>query len=186
MTNRDCSVTRSFRLLLILAAVSSATISLCGTALAEDAPRNTERTAFFAARPVLGLPNAHSNVAGSLAVQEGVLRFENKKHEIVLLSVASIEDVALSQQSKQVGGLPMTLSKAAVPYGGGRVVSLFSHKKYDDIAIVYHDDSGGIHGVIFELPAGQGSRLQSLLESHGAQVRPQDIGVGQQVKYAFD
>jgi hypothetical protein len=29
----------------------------------------------------------------------------------------------------------MMLGKAAVPYGGGRVVSLFSHKKYDSLTI---------------------------------------------------
>jgi hypothetical protein len=178
MDNRDCSITRSFRRLLILATVSLAAISLCGTALAEDPARTTEGEAIFAARPVLGLENAHSNATGSLTVQEGALRFQNNKHEIILLSITSIEDIVLSQQSKQVGGLPMTLSKAAVPYGGGRVVSLFSHKKYDDIAIVYHDGNGGIHGVIFELQAGQGSRLQKLLVNHGAQVRSQNIGVG--------
>ena len=45
--------------------------------------------------------------------------------------MAAVQDVFLGEQSKQVGGVPMTLGKAAAPFGGGRVVSLFAHKKYD-------------------------------------------------------
>ena len=101
------------------------------------------------------------------------LRFESKKQGITLLSTASIEAIFLSQQDKQVGGVPMTLGKAAVPFGGGRVVSLFSHKKYDDIALIYRDDDGGIHGAILQLPAGQGTKLRDELVSQGARIGPQ-------------
>jgi hypothetical protein len=48
------------------------------------------------------------------------------------------------------------LGKAATPYGGGRVVSLFSHKKYDILTLEYVDSDGGIHGAIFQLDKGQG------------------------------
>ncbi|PWT74515.1 MAG: hypothetical protein C5B46_04000 [Proteobacteria bacterium] len=67
----------------------------------------------------------------------------------------------------------MTLGKAAVPFGGGRVVSLFSHKKYDDVAVVYRDENGAVHGVIFQLSAGQGPKLRDKLVSNGARVGPQ-------------
>ena len=38
-----------------------------------------------------------------------------------------------------MGGLPLTLGEAAAPYGGGRVVSLFAHKKYDTLTLEYVD-----------------------------------------------
>ena len=33
----------------------------------------------------------------------------------------------------------MKIGKAAAPYGGGRVVSLFAHKKYDTLTLEYVD-----------------------------------------------
>jgi len=51
-------------------------------------------------------------------------------------SITSIRKISLGEQDNQVGGLPMTLGKTAVPFGGGRVVSLFSHKKYDSLAMI--------------------------------------------------
>jgi hypothetical protein len=33
----------------------------------------------------------------------------------------------------------MTLAKTAAPYGGGRVVSLFAHKKFDFLTVEYLD-----------------------------------------------
>jgi len=126
----------------------------------------------FPATHVLGLAGTRPNTPGSLTVRDGSLRFEDKKQGITLLSTTSIEAVLLSQQDKQVGGVPMTLGKAAVPFGGGRVVSLFSHKKYDDIALIYRDDDGGVHGAIIQLPAGQGTKLRDELVSQGARVGP--------------
>jgi len=66
-----------------------------------------------------------------------------------------------------VGGLPLTLGKAAAPYGGGRVVSLFSHKKYDILTLEYVDSNGGIHGAIFQLDKGQGEVAKQELTAHG-------------------
>ena len=34
----------------------------------------------------------------------------------------------------------MKLGKAAAPFGGGRVVSLFAHKKYDTLTLEYVDN----------------------------------------------
>ena len=47
----------------------------------------------------------------------------------------------LSQEDKQVGGLPMALGRAATPYGGGRVIRLFAHKKYDFVTLEYFDSN---------------------------------------------
>jgi len=148
-------------------------LSFCAGALAQTT--NTEggtADPSFPVTHVLGLAGTRPNTPGTLTVKNGSLRFENKKQGITLLSTTSIEAVLLSQQDKQVGGVPMTLGKAAVPFGGGRVVSLFSHKKYDDIALIYRDDDGGIHGAILQLPAGQGTKLRDELVSQGARVGP--------------
>jgi hypothetical protein len=64
----------------------------------------------------------------------------------------------------------MMLGKAAVPFGGGRVISLFAHKKYDSLAIEYLDTSGGFHGAIFRLPRGKGLTFKTSLAAHGAHV----------------
>ena len=48
-----------------------------------------------------------------------VLRFQRASKPVVQVTIASVQDVFLGDESKQVGGLPMTLGKAAVPFGGG-------------------------------------------------------------------
>ena len=78
----------------------------------------------------------------------------------------------VGEQSKQVGGVPMTLGKAAVPFGGGRVVSLFSHKDYDILSLEYVDTNMGLHGAIFQLNKGQGGILRNELVAGGAHVSP--------------
>jgi len=89
--------------------------------------------------------------------------------------IGSIQELSLGEQDKQVGGVPMTLAKAAAPYGGGRAISLFSHKKYDTVTLGYLDSNGGFHGAIFQLNNGQGEVLKSELEAAGAHItRPED------------
>src|SRR5208282_4598782 len=88
----------------------------------------------------------------------------------VEVSIASVQDVFADDQSKQVGGLPMTLGKAATPYGGGRVISLFAHKKYETLTLEYVDSDGGFHGAMFQLHQGQGEILKDALVAKGAHV----------------
>lgn len=88
---------------------------------------------------------------------------KSKEH----IKIGSVRDIFLGEESRQVGGLPLTLSKAAVPYGGGRVVSLFAHKKYDILTLEYVDTDGGIHGAIFQLSKGQGEVVKHELMARG-------------------
>ena len=81
--------------------------------------------------------------------------------------MASVLNLSLGDESKQVGGLPMKLSKAAAPYGGGRVVSLFAHKKYDTLTLEYVDSNGGVHGAVFQLKKGQGELVRNELVARG-------------------
>jgi len=141
--------------------------------LAQNANEPTNLTAPFSARVthLLGFEGAANNAGGTLSIQGGALRFQKSGNPGVEVSIASVQDVFAGDQSKQVGGLPMTLGKAATPFGGGRVVSLFAHKKYDTLALEYVDANGGVHGAIFQLQKGQGVILRNELVARGAHIR---------------
>ena len=142
-------------------------------ALAQNASEPTNVTAPFSARVthLRGFEGAANNAGGTLSIQGGALQFQKSGNPTVEVSIASVKDVFADDQSRQVGGLPMTLGKAATPFGGGRVVSLFAHKKYDTLTLEYVDANGGVHGAIFQLQKGQGGTLRDELVARGAHVR---------------
>ena len=109
---------------------------------------------------VLGFEDVRRNVTGDLSIQDDALRFQRDGSPASQVTITSIQNIFLGEQDKQVGGVPMMLGKAALPYSGGRVVSLFSHKKYDSLTIEYRDSSGGFHGAIFRVAKGTGRDLQ--------------------------
>jgi hypothetical protein len=176
MENRTISAKQALLQSAISATVASLLLltCLCAGTLAEDPNVEAQKGSSFPATHVLGLPDTHPEVSGLLAVEGGSLRFESTKQGINLIPIASIQAVLLSQTDKQIGGTPMKLGKMAAPYGGGRAVSLFAHKKYDVVSLLYRDDDGGLHGVIFEVPAGQGTQIRDTLASNGAHVAPQE------------
>jgi hypothetical protein len=90
------------------------------------------------------------------------------------VKIGSIQDIFVEDEDRQVGGTAMTLAKTAAPYGGGRVVSLFAHKKYDFFTVEYLDRNGGFHGAIFQLEKGQGQTFQKDLVANGAHISSPD------------
>lgn len=116
---------------------------------------------------VLGLPNTKNNGKGTLSTQDNVLQFQQSGKPVVQVDIASVRDVFLGEESKQVGGLPMKIGKAAAPYGGGRLVSLFAHKKYETLTLEYVDGDGGVHGAIFQVTKGQGELVRNELLARG-------------------
>jgi hypothetical protein len=80
---------------------------------------------------VLGFESVSNNANGELSIQEHTLRFQKSDGSVAQVSVDSIQDLSLGVEDKQVGGTAMAVGRAAAPYGGGRVIGLFSHKKYD-------------------------------------------------------
>jgi hypothetical protein len=141
-------------------------------AFAQDATQSTNATKPFSTRAthLLGFENTPGNAKGTLSIQDGALQFQKEGKAPVQVKIAAVQDVFLGEQDNQVGGMPMTLSKTAAPFGGGRVVSLFAHKKYDTFALEYVDGNGGIHGAIFQLDKGQGEVLRNQLMASGAHV----------------
>lgn len=119
---------------------------------------------------IMGFEGTPRNAKGKLSLQGDTLQFEKKKAAAARVEIASIDNVVLGAESKQLGGVPMTVGKAAAPYGGGRVVSLFYHKKFDTLTVEYRDPNGAFHGAIFELEKGQGQAFKDRLVAKGAHV----------------
>src|SRR5581483_8638566 len=135
----------------------------CGTrALAQSAASPAKVTSPFGIRAthLLGLPNTKSNCKGTLSAEGNVLRFKQNGKPAEQVDIASVRDIFLGEETMQVGGLPMNIGKAAAPYGGGRVVSLFAHAKYDILTLEYVDTNGGVHGAIFQLRKGEGELMR--------------------------
>jgi len=76
--------------------------------------------------------------------------------------------VFTGQDSRQTGGKALTVTKLAVPYGGGRVVSLFAHEKFDSLTVEYRDSDGGLHAAIFRLKVGEAVGAKKQLIATGA------------------
>src|SRR5271166_965189 len=138
-------------------------------ALAQSAapPLNANAPFSIRATHVLGLPNTKNNCKGMLSIQNNALRFKKYGNPDAQVNIASVRALFLGEESNQVGGLPVKLGKAAAPYGGGRVVSLFAHKKYDTLTLEYVDSNGGLHGAIFRLSKGQGELVTNFLKARG-------------------
>lgn len=136
---------------------------------------NTSASYSVRATHLLGFANARNNNTGILSVQDDSLQFQQNGKPSAQVKIGSVRDVFLGDESKQVGGLPMTLGKAAAPFGGGRVVSLFAHKKYDTLSLEYVDADGGIHGAIFQLKKGQGELVQKELIAQGVTISSHHI-----------
>jgi len=138
-------------------------------AFAEDQQSNLPSS--LPATHLLGFAGARNNSKGTLSIEDDALQFKKKKKGAMQVKIASIHDLLLGDLSRQVGGVPVTLAKAAVPYSGGRAVSIFTHRKYDTLTLEYVDAEGGLHGAIFELKKGQAEGLRNELLAKGAQVR---------------
>src|SRR5262249_43164480 len=136
----------------------------------QSLPENSVASSPIHVTHILGFENARPNVSGELSIHDDDLIFQGDKTPTAQVSISSIQNISLGKQDKQVGGVPMMMGKAALPYGGGRVVSLFSHKKYDSVTIEYLDGRGGFHGAIFRLAKGQGDAVKNALVAHGAQI----------------
>jgi len=152
------------------ALASLCTILLCsgiGASAQSTAPALVYPPLSIHATHLLGFPNSKSNGKGMLTIQDNLLRFEQKGKAVQEVEISSVRDVFLGEESVQVGGLPMKIGKTAAPFGGGRVVSLFAHAKYDTLTLEYVDKDGGLHGAIFQLKKGQGEMVRNALVTRG-------------------
>jgi predicted RecA/RadA family phage recombinase len=132
------------------------------TAQASDQPPMPAATPGSATH-VMGFENVKRNAKGKLTVDEKALKFGAASIELT-----AIQDILTGSESRQTGGTALMVAKMAVPYGGGRVVSLFSHEQVDNITIDYTDANGGLHSAIFMVPKSHAEGLKKQLVSRGA------------------
>jgi hypothetical protein len=115
---------------------------------------------------VLGLEGVKQKQHGTLTVQPGGLSFTAKDAH-GMLDRTSIASVFTGAESRQTGGKVLTVAKIGIPYGGGRVLSLFSHEKVDTLTVEFRDANGALHGAIFTMPLGQAAILKEQLAAGG-------------------
>ena len=118
------------------------------------------------AKCVIGCENIKTNANGTLSVLPTGLEFANEK-EKADITTASITDIFTGDESRQdVTGAAHVVSMG-IPYGGSRILSLFSHN-VEVLTVEYMDANGGFHGSIFVLPAGKATSVKNQLVAQGA------------------
>ena len=111
---------------------------------------------------VLGFEGAKPNANGKLAIQSAGLQFESGKTK-AQVGLPSIREVFTDDDNRLVfGGKSGTLVRAAMPYGGGRVLGLFQ-EKVSVLTVEYEDANGALHGAIFRLPKGRAAEVKGQL-----------------------
>src|SRR4051794_28223803 len=89
------------------------TVLLCYslTALAQTISQPGGIRAPFSTRAthLLGFANARNNSAGVLSVQDDLLQFQQNGKPGTQIKIGSVRGVFVGAETKQVGGLPMTL-----------------------------------------------------------------------------
>ena len=144
-------------------------LALSATAVAQSStkPRSQAADSTPQFNHVLGLEDVKHNAKGALTVGAGGLDFKGAASH-AQIPIASIEDVFTGEDSHQTGGKAMTVAKMGVPYGGGRVLSLLTHEKFDSLTVEYRDEHGGLHGALFSMPVGQAIIIKKQLIAQGA------------------
>ena len=145
-----------------------------------DQVRTASTRPVLRAKAVLGLEHVANNSMGELSIQDDVFVYSRREGPTIRMPLSAIQGAFLSQEDKQMGGMPMALVRAATPYGGGRVISLFAHKKYDFMTLEYFDSNGGLHGTIYQLNKGQGQVLADELGAKGVHVSGLEIATAKQ------
>jgi hypothetical protein len=153
-----------------------ALLSWCGLAAAQNPILQDANKPFsIRAAHLLGFENGKNNCSGTLSIEGDFLQFQQTGKSSENIKIGSVRNVFVGEESRQVGGLPMTLGKAAAPFGSGRVVSLFAHKKYDTLTLEYVDSDGGIHGAIFQLKKGQAEIVKNELIAQGVTISSRHV-----------
>jgi len=154
-----------------LAAIAVVFVAMARSAFSQQlaTPQASQTTSVPHVKCVIGLENIRPNMKGTLSLLPNGLEFATGKNKVDI-STASIQDIFTGQESRQdVSGPAGTVAKAGIPYGGGRIVSLFSHN-VEVLTVEYVDSNGGFHGTVFVLSPGKATVLKNQLVAQGAKV----------------
>jgi len=145
-----------------------AAAALCLAAIPVSGQQASQASSIPHAKCVIGCENIKANAGGTLSVLPSGLQFASGKQKAAI-ATASITDIFTGNESRQdVTGAAQVMSMA-IPYGGSRVLSLFSHK-VEVLTVEYVDSYGGFHGSIFVLPVGKATAVKEQLVAQGAKV----------------
>src|SRR5271155_3751963 len=115
---------------------------------------------------VIGGEKVKNGSQGTLSIVGNSLQFATPKTKVEV-DASSILDISTNEDSRQdITGAAKVVTMA-IPYGGGRVLSLFSHK-VDVLTVEFKDANGGYHGAIFVLPQGRAAPIKKQLVAMGA------------------
>ena len=115
---------------------------------------------------VIGADTIKNNSTGTLSVVGSSLKFATNKATMEV-KASSVLDISTNEDSRQDITGAAKLATMAIPYGGGRVLSLFSHG-VDVLTLKFTDTNGGYHGAIFVLPQGQAAPIKKQFVAMGA------------------
>lgn len=156
---------RLLRRVLVASLIVAAVPMLAAQSQPAAAPAAAPPTT-FSVKHVIGMPQIAHNASGKLTAQGSTLTFEAGKVKSEV-PIASIEDVAIGNDSKRVFGGPIGTLTMFGPYGSGRFLSLF-RSKTDVLTVSYRDENGALHGAIFTFDWGKGLEAKKQLVALGA------------------
>jgi hypothetical protein len=116
---------------------------------------------------VIGGEGVKNNSVGALTVVGNSLEFTSGKKKKMDVEASSILDISTNEDSRQDITGAAHLATMAIPYGGGRVLALFSHH-VDVLTVEFKDANGAFHGTVFVLAQGQAAPFKKQLLTLGA------------------
>jgi len=152
----------------LIAALSLATFAPAQTSTS-SAPGTTP-AANPAVRHIIGFDPIHRNATGTLTVQDGALKFKAGKAENKV-PISAIDDIFIGREVTQSGGKTGRVLKTAaiaVPYEGGKALTILMYTKVDILTVSFHDPGGALHGAIFAYPIGTAEQMRAQLIQAGA------------------
>jgi len=129
---------------------------------AQAAPAAVQKNA----RLVIGGETIKNNSEGTLSVADSSLQFATGKAKVEV-KASSILDISTNEDSRQDITGAAKIATIAIPYGAGRLLSLFSHN-VDVLTVEFADANGGYHGMVFVLPQSQAPAIKKQLVAMGA------------------
>jgi hypothetical protein len=160
---------RSWARGLFLLAVGAPLMFFTAPASGQDAgtPQAAPSVVQTDVKLVIGGDTIKNNSQGTLSVVGSSLQFVTGKAKKMKVDASSIQDISTNEDSRQNITGAAHFATMAIPYGGGRVLALFSHK-VDVLTLEFKDADGAYHGTVFVLPQGQAAPIKKQLLTMGA------------------
>ena len=115
---------------------------------------------------VVGGQGIKNNSKGTLSVVGSSLQLDADGKK-VSVEASSILDISTDKDNRQDVTGAAHLAAEAIPYGGSRVLSLFSHQ-VDVLTVEFRDANGAYHGAVFAMTKGMAAPFRKQLLALGA------------------